>query len=1067
MFLLLCANTRRAANKLDESNTNKVIVGDPLSLETGRPQANSPDAAANKQSDMNKVGQSVFYDCLELSPTAEKQDFMKPEQSDTDDEMSDIDQDCTEFAGVTYLGSAKINAPKSENEILRNINEMNSHSQSNGMKVSVSIPSCSEGYVVLHDSDTKAVIYRYEVSRIIFYFRGPTGSPDQACFAFTFQTGEANELSPLFHCHIFRCNIPEAVNQVSSCFSKAFQPPMSASMTVSLVSGVGDFNNAMTSSILSDVSGNPINSAGYEFIVSLQIREKMGKTSYSAVPRDRSGFKLRANTDKELTITVNQTPPSNLPMLYIERCFGVLLNPGKLLRQADMQLLDMVSMGYNKTEHQFSQNLTTSNPTPYSSYMIRSEWKANDKNFEQLNVESTKLSITVAVDLVIRGIQEPVRFVIETAVMIQSQNEMRLMDVFSSKKSMSQRFYLQLKDSGDGGWEVSSIDPSDEIVEPTTSTYAQPSSILKNWGFKLVRSTSTISIEQDESPGDYSSDGDEPLLSGTGEVPQDCPQDVLEEWYPIMTQDWEGKRPKNLPHLVRMGIPEKLRDKMWQRLSGVENNTDLIDAYRMLLTKETNCENVIQRDINRTFPANKFFKEIGGSGQDALFKVSKAYAVYDNEVGYCQGLTFIAASLLLHMPEEEAFCVLVQLMYEYRLRDLYKDGFEMLYVRLYQLNRLMKDQLPKLHEHFEQNGVETHMFASQWFLTLFTARFPLYLVFHILDVFFLDGMQILFQIAVTLLNEFESELRTLDFEGILKYFRVTLPKRCRSTNLARKLMKKACERKVKKLKQYEEEFLAQKELAEKKEAAMKEYELRFEEERNKYKTEITTLQIKLKQAEDKNKLEEERKKTIIDDYKQIIQRQEQQMTKLSDLLTALTEKAAKCTTCSTNDVDPSSELSKKSEQLGAKQPLNNLGPLDPLENAKKQIKELELGLAQTKLELVESQCCNQDLNHQMNTLIAEIQSASNRNSWQPWLAKTISSIQEKVASSKRDTPTFQSYTSQSTHSSNNSLEQNQVSPSLRPKTLPSPLSSTGRISLDFSKLDSPTSNIMTGNTNPK
>lgn len=105
--------------------------------------------------------------------------------------------------------------------------------------------------------------------------------------------------------------------------------------------------------------------------------------------------------------------------------------------------------------------------------------------------------------------------------------------------------------------------------------------------------------------------------------------------------------------------------------------------------------------------------------------------------------------------------------------------------------------------------------------------------------------------------------------------------------------------------------------------------------------------------------------------------------------------------------------------MGSKQTLNNLGPLDPLENALKQIKELELGLAQTKLDLVESQCRNQDLNHQMNTLIAEIQ--SNRNSWQPWLAKTINTIQEKVASSKRDTPTFQSYTSQSTFTSNNSL----------------------------------------------
>ena len=76
-------DTRNAAN---ENNTSKVIVGDSLLLETGLPQANTPDGAVNKQNDMNKVGQSVFYDCLELSPSAEKQDYMKPEQSDTDEE---------------------------------------------------------------------------------------------------------------------------------------------------------------------------------------------------------------------------------------------------------------------------------------------------------------------------------------------------------------------------------------------------------------------------------------------------------------------------------------------------------------------------------------------------------------------------------------------------------------------------------------------------------------------------------------------------------------------------------------------------------------------------------------------------------------------------------------------------------------------------------------------------------------------------------------------------------------------------------------------------------------------
>jgi len=34
-------------------------------------------------------------------------------------------------------------------------------------------------------------------------------------------------------------------------------------------------------------------------------------------------------------------------------------------------------------------------------------------------------------------------------------------------------------------------------------------------------------------------------------------------------------------------------------------------------------EQVILRDINRTFPAHDFFKEAGGSGQEALYRISK------------------------------------------------------------------------------------------------------------------------------------------------------------------------------------------------------------------------------------------------------------------------------------------------------------------------------------------------------------------------------------------------------------------------------------------------------------
>ncbi|XP_017485227.1 PREDICTED: rab GTPase-activating protein 1-like isoform X2 [Rhagoletis zephyria] len=1001
-----------------------------------------PDYAITPKSDdasiseHNRVGQSVFYDCIDASPggvggcVEEKQDVMKPEKNDTDEEVSDIDQGCTIFSGVTYLGAANINAPKSEVDIYRIMNELNSNSDSVGLKISVSIPNCSDGLVVLHDAETSSIIATYEIQSIILYFRGPVETPENGCFAFTWLHGES-----LFQCHVFRCHIPEAVNQVSACFQKAFRtyPP---SMTCSLTSAI---DSNMLNSITSDVSGNPLNTAGYEFIVSLEIREKVAKNSFSAVPRDRNCFKLRANTDKEVIITVKQTASNVLQPLFIERCFGVLLSPGKLVRQGDMQLIDMVSMSYQlpsttaggangnggtmvNVSGDTNTTAAAALPLCLNPYIIRAEWKANEAAFEQLNVETSKTFLTVAVDIVVRGIRDPVRFVIETPVVIQSASEIRIMDHFISKRPMTLRFYLQLERTTDEfNWKVSSIDPSEEINEPQ-----QQSSLLKfgmNNLSRIVRSSSIVSIE-DDCPTDYSSDGDEPLLSGTGEVSKDCSQDKLDEWDPIL-KEWDGeKRPKNLPPLVRLGIPEALREKIWQKLANVEGKTEMLDMYKILITKETKCETVIQRDIHRTFPAHKCFKETGGSGQDALFKVSKAYAVYDSEVGYCQGLSFIAASLLLHMPEEDAFCVLVALMYDYGLRDLYKQGFEVLYLRLYQLDRLIKDQLPKLHEHFAACGIETHMYASQWFLTLFTARFPLSFVFHVLDVFLLDGVPLLFQVAVTLLSICETDLRQLDFEGILKYFRVTLPKKCRSPSQARRVMKMACERKIKKLKQYEEEFQLRKQHKERLEKEAQVYENRFGEERRKLQAEIDEMQKKLIEANERA-VEKEKKHTgIIQDYKQIIQRLENDTTNLNETLGNVMNIVSKCTNCihqmeNTDQsvklpalVNRSSSNIKSTLQSCNKQSADApLGPLDPINMATQRIRELELELAQAKLAHVEAECRNQDLNHQLSATITEMH--SNRNSWQPWLSKTLNSLQEKVSTrGSRDAvlPTFQSYT---------------------------------------------------------
>jgi len=48
------------------------------------------------------------------------------------------------------------------------------------------------------------------VQRILFYARGESTGSCAACFAFTWSHGDTLE-SAIYQCHVFRCDIPEAV----------------------------------------------------------------------------------------------------------------------------------------------------------------------------------------------------------------------------------------------------------------------------------------------------------------------------------------------------------------------------------------------------------------------------------------------------------------------------------------------------------------------------------------------------------------------------------------------------------------------------------------------------------------------------------------------------------------------------------------------------------------------------------------------------------------------------------------------------------------------------------------
>jgi len=179
----------------------------------------------------------------------------------------------------------------------------------------------------------------------------------------------------------------------------------------------------------------------------------------------------------------------------------------------------------------------------------------------------------------------------------------------------------------------------------------------------------------------------------------------------------------------------------------------------------------ILKDINRTFPSLDFFRS-SPSRKQTLFRIIKAYSVYDGDVGYAQGMAFLAGFLYLHMKEEEAFWCLVRLMYTpaYNLRTLFLFNSDSLARFLLQLDRLLIQFLPKLSSHFSSEGIDASMYATQWFLTLFLYRFPFHLVPDIWSLLVERGVLALFQVALSLLAYFESSLLTMTFEDIIPFF---------------------------------------------------------------------------------------------------------------------------------------------------------------------------------------------------------------------------------------------------------------------------------------------------------
>ena len=188
-------------------------------------------------------------------------------------------------------------------------------------------------------------------------------------------------------------------------------------------------------------------------------------------------------------------------------------------------------------------------------------------------------------------------------------------------------------------------------------------------------------------------------------------------------------------------------------------------------SKENRTESsalLIRWDLPRTFPTLKFFHD-GGSIQADLERILCAYAIYRPDVGYVQGMSFVAAMLLLYMDDGDAFVCLVNLLSRKGTRDFFslqRMNVER-YVRYF--DHFFEQSLPLLFAHVRSQGLTSEMFLMDWHLTVFSKALPLDVAARVWDCYLAGGELFSLRCALGILRLYAPHLCTLTTESLMKF----------------------------------------------------------------------------------------------------------------------------------------------------------------------------------------------------------------------------------------------------------------------------------------------------------
>ncbi|XP_069015221.1 LOW QUALITY PROTEIN: TBC1 domain family member 14 [Embiotoca jacksoni] len=268
------------------------------------------------------------------------------------------------------------------------------------------------------------------------------------------------------------------------------------------------------------------------------------------------------------------------------------------------------------------------------------------------------------------------------------------------------------------------------------------------------------------------------LEESIGSAAQTWNQDILPNWSTVCTS-------RRVRDLWWQGVPPSVRGRVWSLAVGNELNITH-ELYNICLsrakekwntapapTTETANDDVgssdresslelIKLDISRTFPQLCIFQQ-GGPYHDVLHSILGAYTCYRPDVGYVQGMSFIAAVLILNLDTADAFIAFANLLNKPCQMAFFRVDHSLMLTYFAAFEVFFEENLPKLFTHFKKNNLTPDIYLIDWIFTLYSKSLPLDLACRVWDVFCRDGEEFLFRTGLGLLRLYQDVLTRMDF----------------------------------------------------------------------------------------------------------------------------------------------------------------------------------------------------------------------------------------------------------------------------------------------------------------